>query len=154
MTAKIAKPIVKNKSWLLIEDGQKVGSVSAVNRQYLIKFTTGQQEVVPSADRVKKQFNVEFEKYQTGPQTTIVSDYPTVGAVYNPVYNIVKRIPMYTQQRRSRCWYAAGYYAVNYNGTWSVELCPKVIHLNRNTFCGPFKTQEDADESHSKNTLV
>jgi hypothetical protein len=154
MTAKIAKPIVKNKSWLLIEDGRKVGSVSAVNRQYLIKFTTGQQEVVPSADRIKKQFNVEFEKYQTGPQTTIVSDYPTVGAVYNPVYNIVKRIPMYTQQRRSRCWYAAGYYAVNYNGTWTIELCPKVIHLNRNAFRGPFKTQDDADESYSKNTLV
>jgi hypothetical protein len=154
MTAKIAKPIVKNKSWLLIEDGQKVGSVNAVNRQYLVKFTTGQQEIVPNADLVKKRFNVEFEKYQTGPETTIVSDYPTVGPVYNPVYNIVKRIPMYTQQQRSRCWFAAGYYAINYNGVWSVELCPKVIHLNRNQFYGPFTSHDHATAVYSKNTLV
>jgi hypothetical protein len=155
MTAKIAKPIVKNKSWLLIEDGRKVGSVNAVNRQYLVKFTTGQQEVVPSADTIRKQFNVEFEKYQGSPQqTTIVSDYPTVGSVHNPVYDIMRRIPMYTQQRRSRCWYAAGYYAVNYNGNWCVELCPKIIHLARNPFCGPFKTRDEADEVSSTNTLV
>jgi hypothetical protein len=154
MKTKIAKPILKNKSWVILEDGQKVGTVNAVNRQYLVKFTTGQQEVVPSTETVKKRFNVEFEKYQPGPQTTIVSDYPTVGAVHNPVYDIMRRIPMYTQQRRSRCWYAAGYYAINYNGAWNIELCPKVIHLARNPFRGPFKTRDDADEVSGTHTLV
>ena len=154
MTTKIAKPIVKNKSWLIIEDGCKVGSVNAVNHQYLVKFTTGQQQVVPNADIIRKQFNVEFEKYQYCPKTSVVSDYPTVGTVYNPVYDVIKHIPIYTQQRRSRCWYAAGYYAINYNGIWAVELCPKIIHLNRNSFYGPFKTKEEANAVHSKNTLV
>jgi hypothetical protein len=154
MNTKIAKPVLKNKSWIILEDGQKVGTVNAVNRQYLVKFTTGQQEVVPSTETVKKRFNVEFEKYQPGPQTTIVSDYPTVGPVYNPVYDIIKRVPMYTQQRRSRCWYAAGYYAINYNGSWNIELCPKIIHLNRNPFCGPFKTRDEADAISGTNTLV
>jgi hypothetical protein len=154
MKTKIAKPILKNKSWVILEDGQKVGTVNAVNRQYLVKFTTGQQEVVPSTETVKKQFNVEFEKYQPKPQTTIVSDYPTVGAVYNPVYDIMRRIPMYTVKRRSRCWYAAGYYAINYNNAWTIELCPKVIHLARNPFRGPFKTRDDADAVSGTNTLV
>jgi len=145
MKTKIAKPVLKNKSWLLFENGKKVGSVNSINRQYVVKLQGGQQEILPNAEIVRKKFNVEFEKYVPVTQTSIVSEYPTVGTVYNPMYNIIQRIPVYTQQRRSRCWFAAGYYAINYNGDWRTELCPKVIHLNRNPFAGPFKTQKEAD---------
>jgi hypothetical protein len=155
MTTKIAKPVLKNKSWLIFEDGHKIGTVQAVNRQYLVKIKDRQQELAPTVDVVKNKFNVEFLKYQPAVnKATIVSDYPTVGAVYNPVYNLLYRIPMYTQKPRSRCWHGAGYYAVNINGQWRAELCPKVIYLTRNKFCGPFKTREEADAVFGKNTLV
>jgi hypothetical protein len=155
MTTKIAKPVLKNKSWLIFEDGHKIGTVRAVNRQYLVKIKDRQQEVVPTVDVIKNKFNVEFLKYQPSDNKhTIVSDYPTVGEVHNPVYNLLHRIPVYTIKQRSRCWYGAGYYAININGHWQVELCPKVIYLIRNKFCGPFKTRDEANAVSSKNTLV
>ena len=60
MTTKIAKPVLKNKSWLIFEDGHKIGTVQAVNRQYLVKIKDRQQELAPTVDVVKNKFNVEF----------------------------------------------------------------------------------------------
>lgn len=155
MTTKIAKPVLKNKSWLIFENGRKIGTVRAVNRQYLVKIKDRQMELAPTVDVIKNKFDVEFLRYQPADtKSTIVSDYPVVEPVHNPVYNLLHRIPVYTKKLGSRCWYGAGYYAININGNWRVELCPKAIYLIRNKFCGPFKTREEADAVSGTNTLV
>jgi hypothetical protein len=65
--------------------------------------------------------------------------------VYNPIWDVQHKLPLYTKNKKSRSWYAAGWYQVKQRRTWTIEQSPKLITLQRYQYQGPFYTKEEAN---------
>jgi hypothetical protein len=50
---------------------------------------------------------------------------------------------MYTKTRKSKSWFAAGWYSIKRGRNWKVVQDPKLITLQRYPYQGPFKTQQE-----------
>ena len=70
--------------------------------------------------------------------------YPSGSRVYNPVWDVQQGLPLFTKKRKSKSWFAAGWYQVRQRKTWAVTQSPKLITLERYDYQGPFYTQEEA----------
>ena len=57
------------------------------------------------------------------------------------MYDVRRRLPLFTKSNASKSLYCAGYYIIKFNKGWVKSFCPKVITLERNEYKGPFKTE-------------
>ena len=57
------------------------------------------------------------------------------------MYDVRKKLPLFTKSNASKSLYCAGYYVIKFNKGWVKSFCPKVITLERNEYKGPFKTE-------------
>jgi hypothetical protein len=62
------------------------------------------------------------------------------------MYDVRRKIPLFTKSEKSKSVYCAGYYVVKFDKGWVKSFCPKLITLERNDFKGPFKTELEARE--------
>lgn len=62
MTELIAKPIVKNKMWIVELYGNKVGNIMAVEEGGVVYVHDDQRESFPSIKILQKKYNIEFVK--------------------------------------------------------------------------------------------
>jgi hypothetical protein len=144
----IAKSLIPNKEWLIKIDEQKVGSISKKKREVLF-LKNGKIIKFNSISEIKKTLNVEFEestiKHINNKTTDFsVYGYPCNCEPFDPVYNLKKRLPLYTKNAKSKCRVCAGYYLVRSKNQWQKKFCPKLIVLERNPYYGPFKTEFEA----------
>ena len=70
--------------------------------------------------------------------------FDTGCAAYNGIYEVRRQLPLFTKTRKSKSWYAAGWYRVMQNRTWQVIRNPKLITLQRYPYHGPFHTDKEA----------
>jgi hypothetical protein len=70
-----------------------------------------------------------------------VHGYPTSCHPYNPMYNVQKRLPLFTKSQASKSLYCAGYYIIKFNKGWVKSFCPKLITIERYENKGPFRTE-------------
>lgn len=144
----IAKTLVPNKTWLLEEQGKKVGTLNKEKRGYSF-FQKGKRIVFTDLPAVKKKFGFDVIKesinYTKSSNTEIKSiyDFPCNSRPFNPVYNIKKKLPIYAKSSKSKSLYCAGYYVIKFRKGWVKSLCPKLITLERYPYKGPFKTEND-----------
>ena len=139
-----AKNIVKNKFWVIEEDGHQVGTIQAVNDGVVL--VTGQtREKFPSLKLLTTKHNMHVARRINQKSTSVnsVYDYPCDAKPYNSIYDLKSRLPLYTKESKSKSFYCAGYYLVDFNGTWLTYFCPKKIVLSRNKFFGPFINLDD-----------
>lgn len=136
-----AKPIVKNKFWILQDDKGKVGTVEKNNQGFLLS-AHGVSEEFKTIKTIKNRTNIVFEDAIETQKTfeNQVNGFPTDGKPYNAVYNVKDRLPLFTKKNKSKSWYAAGYYRVTVNGNTETVFCPKLILLQRYDYFGPVKT--------------
>lgn len=147
MTELIAKPVVKNKFWVVEERGAKVATIQAVDDGTFVYVTSNRREKFPTIKNLSKQYSIVFDKQKkkiTPTQGNQIYGYPTSSKPYNELYDIVRKLPVYTKLSKSKSYYCAGYYVINYDNHWIKEYCPKLITLNRYNFIGPFKTDAEA----------
>jgi hypothetical protein len=145
MTTRIAKPVVKNKFWVVEDHGQKVATIQARDDGGFVYVHDEQREFFPSVKVLKQKYNIKFstpDKKQKV-QTNQVYGYPITGKAYNEVYDIKRRLPIYTKTEKSKSQYCAGYYLLLLNNSWSKTFCPKSISVNRYQYLGPFRSQEE-----------
>jgi hypothetical protein len=151
----IAKPIVKNKFWIVERDGEKLATIQAIDEDGGYAYVhDDQREVFPSINLLSKKYNISFVKAERkkSVEENNIYGFPTSGVPYNALFDVQKYLPIYTKERKSKSYYGAGYYAVKLNSTWVRQYCPKLITLNRYEYCGPFSTLEAADkEVHERN---
>ena len=57
------------------------------------------------------------------------------------MFDIQRKLPLFTKSEKSKSVYCAGYYLVKFNVNWLKSFCPKLITIERNQFMGPFKTE-------------
>lgn len=143
----VATPIIKNKYWIVESNGAKVATIQAVDEGGVAYVHDNQREIFPSIKLLSKKYNIAFAK---APKTASskpsdVYGYPCNTRSFNEVYDVARKLPIYTKSAKSRSYFCAGYYMIKYSNTWIREFCPKLITLNRYDHKGPFKTETEAN---------
>ena len=145
----IAKPIVKDRFYILTQDNKKVGNIEATGDGFAVRINN---KVMPfkTMAMIRKQVDIEFpavgNKPNREPASYQVQGYPSGSRVYNPIWNVQHKLPLFTKNNKSRSWYAAGWYQVKQRRTWSIVQSPKLITLERYPYQGPFYTREEAND--------
>lgn len=143
----VAKPVVKDKFWIVERDGHKCATIQAIDEDGGYAYVhDNQREIFPNIKLLSKKYNIVFEKAdrkKISPENNIYG-FPTVGKHHNALFDVQRYLPIYTKTKDSKSYFGAGYYAVKIGNDWSRCLCPKLIVLNRYEYCGPFSTAEAA----------
>ena len=145
MSVLIAKPVVKNQYWVVTDGDKKVGNVLSNGSGFDVKLNGIYTHYKNTSD-IKRKAKIEFETLKTD-RTKLqlpFATYPTTSKVYNSIFDIKRRIHLYTKTPKSKCYYAAGYYAIDQSGQKEVVFCPKYIFIQRYKYAGPFKTEDEA----------
>lgn len=139
-----AKEILKNKFWLVENDGQKLGTISTTEDQFVYSCHTGSQ-FFPKIENFKKIVGAEvvWSNADSVAKTTDleVHGYPTSSEPFNSVLDVKNKLPLFTKSDKSKSLYCAGYYIIRFNKGWVKSFCPKLVTLERYDFKGPFKTE-------------
>jgi len=151
MSDLIAKPIIQDQYWVVTDGERKVGNVVANSAGYEVKLN-GSFLQFNNTDELKHKTNIKFQplKLESKAQLPVI-DYPTPSNIYNYVYDVKRKLHLFTDSENSKCLRVAGYFAVDMNGNKTVEFCPKYIFIQRYEYRGPYKT--DSEANSQLNTL-
>jgi hypothetical protein len=140
----VAKVVVPNKSWIVEDDGIKLGTLNKEKKGFSF-YRKGVKINIKDVSEINKQLEINTnEDKRSKPEPSLeVYDYPTASKPHNPVYNIVKRLPIYAKSSKSKSLYCAGYYIIQFRKGWVKSFCPKLITLERYPYQGPFKTETE-----------
>ena len=142
----LAKTIAKNKCWIVEDDGKKVASI--LSNDHGVTLLQGEhREYFQSLKNLADRYNIIVDQSKP-PRPEVfhsgsVYGFPCPGKAYNVLWDIQKKVPVFTKQSKSKSFYCAGYYMIKINDQWENEYCPKLLTLNRHLFNGPFKTIEE-----------
>ena len=142
----VAKPVVANQYWILKQDDQKVGNIQATDSGYQIIINNQVAASYKTIPMLRKREGIEFEPAEkaTKPSRDQVHGYHTGCRVFNPIWDVKHRLPLFTKEARSKSWFAAGWYMVKQHRNWRPVHNPKLIVLDRYPYQGPFHTEEQA----------
>ena len=152
MTDIVANPVVKNKFWIVEESGSKIGHIQAVDNGGVVFVQDQHRETFPSLKLLAKKYNIVLNKRTARPQTASdtvyeIYGFPTPHRPYNVLYNVKKKLPVFTKSAKSKSYFCAGHYVIRFDQSWSRSYCPKIITLNRYQYLGPFRTPEEASQA-------
>ena len=147
----ITKVIVPNKSWIVEDNGIKLGTLNKEKKGYSF-FRKGAKIEIRDLGEVKRYLGIQQledtikkslrDKIKTHADSSVY-DYPCSSKPHNPVYNVVKKLPIYAKSGKSKSLYCAGYYVIQFRKGWVKSFCPKLITLERYPYQGPFKTEAE-----------
>lgn len=143
----IAKPVVENQLWIITDGNSKVGNVTAETDGYEVKIN-GDSRHYASTKVIERSEHIKFLKMPSlkpTPDAPEFANWPTgQNTVYNSVFDVSRKIHMFTKTPESKCQHCAGWFALQLNGEWEVQLTPKAIYVNRYPYHGPFQTKREA----------
>lgn len=146
------------KIWHLSTKEGKLGTVYQVEKGFIFAhqgetdYFTSKKKLEEYVDTIKggKLIPLVFNKLKEEKTSQTVFDYPADGKTYNHLIHVRYKAPVFTKEPNSKCFFAAGWYAVNTDGEWTIEFCPKLLVINRNPFKGPFKHESEARSALGK----
>ena len=140
----VAKVIADKQFWILQEDDRKVGNIEAWNGGYQVRINN-QVKQFKTIKLAARESNIVFAKEEPAskPDNSTVHGYPIAGRCYNPVWDVVHHLPIYTKTAKSKSWFAAGWYSIKRGRNWKIIQDPKLIALQRYPYQGPFRTKEE-----------
>ena len=146
MTLK-AKPILKDKFWIVENNEERIGTMSWNDDRYMFSsnaetcFFNNKREMkvrfgsdIVWTDITPKKEPKTIENY-------IVHGFSTSVSPYNTMYDVKRKLPLFTKSNKSKSAYCAGYYIIQFDKGWVKSFCPKLITIERYNFKGPFKTE-------------
>jgi hypothetical protein len=145
----IAKPVVDKRFWILQQDNVKIGNVEALDNGYQLKINNNVTHF-KTIRSLEKNLDIKFEtitRLECSPTETGVHGYPVEGEAHNAVWDLNKRLPLFTETKSSQCWHAAGWFSIKRDEEWVTMLCPKLILLERYPFKGPYHTKEEVEKN-------
>jgi hypothetical protein len=150
MTELIAKPVVKNKFWIVEDHGTKIATIQAVEDGGFVYVDDAKRQRYPTIKMLSKEHNIIFDslakKEKAVVQTHEVYGYPVSQKPWNTLWDVKHQFPVYTKTSKSKSYFCAGFYIIKFNNGWVKSTCPKLITLNRYEFRGPYKSKEDMQE--------
>lgn len=145
MNQPIAKPVIKNKFWVVEDHGQKIATIQAREDGGFVYVHDEHREFFPSVKNLKQKYNIKFGSVEKNHRTLSknVYGFPINGKSFNEVWDVQRKLPIYSKTAKSKSLFCAGYYLIKLNGAWSAHYCPKNITLSRYQYLGPYKTKEE-----------
>ena len=146
MKTLIAKPIVKDQYWVVTDGNQKVGNVTASGSGFNV-IVNGTTKHFDNTTEIRNNTRIQFQTLKTN-KTKInlpFAQYPTTAKIYNSILDIKRKLHLYTKTQKSKCYYAAGWFAINQSNGFESVFCPKYIFVQLYPYYGPFKTEEEAE---------
>jgi len=145
-----AKVIVPNRQWVLVQQGRKLGTLHRDKRKYMLS-QSGKQTEIGDITAVKSRFGADLFATPVAVDSSLsatalsptIYNYPCSSSPYNPVYDIKKKLPIFSKRKKSKSLYCAGYYLIQFRRGWIKSYCPKLIALERYPFKGPFTNESD-----------
>lgn len=143
----VAKPVIDKQFWILQQDNEKIGNVEACAGGYQVRINNVIQQY-KSIRMVTQRHDIMFAP----PEKTVkkteneVHGFPAASRVYNAMWDVKHRLPIYTKTKKSKSWFAAGWYSVQRGRSRKIMQDPKLITLQRYAYTGPFHSQEQAND--------
>lgn len=157
MTELHAKPIIDGLFWVVEEAGKKIGLLhKKEGNKYILSSVNGEIYFSKKSE-ITKQFGSDF--FLKGVKTTISNmeenichGYSTKWRPFNSMYDVRKKLPLFTKSNQSKSLFCAGHYIIKFPKNWVRSFCPKLITIERYPYRGPFKNEDDAKEAliHAK----
>lgn len=149
-----AKPIVDGKFWIVEDENQKVGVLKLTEQK---KYMFSTKDKITTFDNKKKIFE-EFGKdfFVKGQEVSKteykkeIYGYPTSSIPHNSLFDVKRKLPLFTKSNKSKSVYCAGYYIIKFNKGWVKSFCPKMITIDRYPYQGPFTTEIEMKERLSR----
>ena len=146
MTDLHAKPIIDNKFWIVEKDGTKFATLRKNEDNKFIMSNEKGVRIYDTRKSLTDQFGKDFfivkiVKEADNANPLEVHGYPTSAEPHNAMYDIQKKLPLFTKSGYSKSLYCAGYYVIKFDKGWVKSFCPKKITLERYEYQGPFKTE-------------
>jgi hypothetical protein len=146
MTEIHAKPIIDNKFWIVEQDGAKVATLRKDEENRFVMSNELGTKIFKTKKDITNQFGKDFFvakiiKESNDNQPNEVHGFSTSSAPQNSMYDIKRKLPLFTKSEDSKSLYCAGYYVIRFDKGWVKSFCPKLITLQRYEFNGPFKTE-------------
>ena len=146
-----AKILVKDKFWIIEENGQKLGTLQKKDDNgWVFLGKKDQRQEYPTPESLYEKFGAGiFASDITVPENEPKSEesewhvhgYPCSQQPYNAMFDVQKQLPIYTKTPKSRSLFCAGYYIIDFPKGWRKAYCPKVITLQRYACKGPIKSK-------------
>jgi hypothetical protein len=146
MTEIYAKPIVDGKFWIVEQDGNKIATLhKKENNKFILSSTSG-EVMFNKKEELTSKFGKAF--FLSSNKVNITSDevyechgYPTSCTPYNAMFDVRRKLPLFTKSTQSKSLYGAGYYIIKFEKGWVKSFCPKAITVERYPYKGPFKNE-------------
>lgn len=140
-----AKPIIDGKFWIVEQDGLKIATLHKKENQYILS-SNNNEVMFNKKEELTTQFGPNFFLSNSNIKVSNVETnecygFPTSCKPYNAVYDVRRKLPLFTKSDQSKSLYCAGYYTIKFEKGWVKSFCPKVITIERNDHNGPFKTE-------------
>lgn len=149
-----AKEILKNKFWIVESEGEKFGTLSINDEQQIMLSNNTGTRFFKNIKQLAKNLDAEITWTSTSTESkqkdNIVHGYPTSCTPYNPVFNVKKKLALFTKSAKSKSLYCAGYYIIKFDKGWVKSFCPKLITVERYETRGPFKTDLEMRQELSR----
>jgi len=146
MTDLHAKPIIDNKFWIVEKDGEKIATLRKDEEDRFVLSNIAGTKIFNSRKDITKEFGKDFFvakilKDTHDNQLNEIHGYQASCAPHNCMYDIKRKLPLFTKSSDSKSLYCAGYYVIKFDKGWVKSFCPKLITLQRYPYKGPFKTE-------------
>lgn len=139
-----ANPILQDKFWIVEEQGEKVGTLTKNDDGYIFS----KKGDIKFYSNTKDLDNTFGKNFLTAKITTpdehkelSVHGYPTRSEPHNSMFDIQRKLPLFTKSEKSKSVYCAGFYLIRFNVNWLKSFCPKLITVEENDYMGPYKTE-------------
>jgi hypothetical protein len=141
-----AKPIVNGQFWVVEEDGVKIATLRKELNNHFRLSNANNIITFEKEDELITTFGSSFfltdNRIDISEPVNECHGFPTKSRPYNAMYDVRKRLPLYTKQPQSKCYICAGWYQVKFKA-WVSLFCPKLITLERYEHRGPFMTKQE-----------
>lgn len=139
----VIKSIIADKQWILRIDGEKIASIHKVNDNFTLTFLDKKQKKYATLEEIASEFGcisvINIPRNANIITGCFAHGYPTHVIPHNIVWDIKHNAAIYTETKKSKTLYAAGYYKIESK----VIFCPRFLLINRRSYCGPFKTSTE-----------
>jgi hypothetical protein len=146
MTDLHAKPIIENKFWIVEKNGHKFATLRKNEDNRFVLSNEQGIKIYDTKKSLTDQFGKDFfvvkiVKEANDSKPNEVHGFTTSTSPHNAMFDVQRKLPLFTKSEDSKSLYCAGYYVIRFEKGWVKSHCPKLITLQRYEYKGPFKTE-------------
>ena len=107
-----AKPIINGKFWVIEQNGDMIGTLQKQDNDKFILSNTYGEIKFDKQEELESTFGSVFFLPENNLSINLHNDlechgYPTKSKPFNSIYDVKRKLPMFTKDQKSKCYYCA-----------------------------------------------